>query len=170
MALQMILCMEANRKAATDYIYISDTIKRFYTLSNRIKISPLYMNGKNNYKSKSVLKTIDKLRKDFTSGDTEVIYCIDTDEFETNVDHARELKEISRFCEQNGYGMIWFCRDVEDVYLGKRMPRNEKVRAAAAFRRRNGIEDISPAGLSSGKKKAHLSNILIVLDQYLERK
>lgn len=32
MALQMILCLETNKRSATDYVYIKDTINRFFCL------------------------------------------------------------------------------------------------------------------------------------------
>lgn len=49
MALQMIFCLEANKQSASDYVYIRDTINRFYKLNNKIKIATIYMNGKSNY-------------------------------------------------------------------------------------------------------------------------
>lgn len=60
MAIQVILCMETNKRAATDYIYINETIKRFYNCNNKIKISPVYMNNKTRYNSKDVLTVLDK--------------------------------------------------------------------------------------------------------------
>jgi type I restriction enzyme R subunit len=37
-------------------------------------------------------------------GDTHVIYFIDTDQYDRNPEHERELKEITRYCEdKNGY-------------------------------------------------------------------
>lgn len=52
MAIQLILCMETTKKAATDDIYISDTIRHVYQLSNQIKISRIYMGTKTKYDSK----------------------------------------------------------------------------------------------------------------------
>lgn len=43
MAIQLILCMETNKKSATDDIYISDTIRHVYQLNNQTKISRIYM-------------------------------------------------------------------------------------------------------------------------------
>lgn len=81
MAIQVILCMETNKRAATDYIYINETIKQFYSCNsnNKIKISPVYMNNKTRYNSKDVINEIQRLSKDY-AGDTKVIYrkgCLD---------------------------------------------------------------------------------------------
>lgn len=60
MAIQLILCMETTKKAATDDIYISETIHHVYQLNNQIKISRIYMESKNKYNAKNVLREIRK--------------------------------------------------------------------------------------------------------------
>ncbi len=169
MAIQVILCMETNKRAATDYIYINETISRFYSLDNKIKISPIYMNNKMRYNSKDVVRKVHGLIKDYGGG-TRVIYCIDTDSFEVNQDHARELKEINEYCKKNNYDMIWFCHDVEEVYQGKRIPDKQKVKEAGVFRTKKSIYNISEELLRSDKMRIHNSNILTILDKYLPRK
>lgn len=62
MAMQMILCVETNKKADTDSIYILDTIKHWYKLNNQVKINKVYMNAKSKYNAKDVIKDIDKKR------------------------------------------------------------------------------------------------------------
>lgn len=170
MAIQMMLCVETNKKADTDSIYISETINYLYTVNNQIKISKVYMNTKSRYKSKDVLKEINQKIKAFTIGETKIIYCIDTDDFERNIDHQKEFHEISRFCEENAYDLIWFCHDVEEVFLGKKVPDSQKVQAAGTFRRKRKIEEMDLNKLSSGVIRIHTSNILNVLDKYLTRK
>lgn len=121
MSIQMILCVETNRRADTDYIYISETIKHLYKTDKQITINKVYMGSKTKYKSKEVLRNIKQLTKDFTIGETRVIYCVDTDAYETDVEHKKVFDDISRFCEENGYELIWFCHDIEDVYIGKKI-------------------------------------------------
>lgn len=75
MGVQIILCMETNKSAATDYVYIKDTINRFYICTNKTKITPLYMNSKSRYSSKDVVKEIQRLTKEYVIGETRVIYC-----------------------------------------------------------------------------------------------
>lgn len=170
MAIQMIFCVETNKQADTDSIYILETIKHWYKLSNQIKISKIYMNTKSRYNSKDVRREIDKKTKDFITGKTSVIYCIDTDQYEKNADHAKELDNISQYCEENHYDLIWFCHDVEEVFLGKKISDSRKVQEAAMFRRKSKIEEIRTDDLSSNAKCACTSNILSILDKHLSRK
>ncbi len=116
------------------------------------------------------LKEMKRKTKDFTIGKTKVIYCIDTDEYEKNTEHANEFHAIQQFCEINDYDLIWFCHDVEEVFLGKRIPDSQKVQEAGAYRDRKGIQKINPEQLRSRDLRVHTSNILCVLDQYLARK
>ena len=170
MALQMIFCVETNKKADTDSTYISEAIKHLYVVNNQIKINKVYMGTKTKYKSKDVLREIEKKTKDFTIGETKVIYCIDTDEFEKNIEHEKELNEIGRFCEEKGYDLVWFCHDVEDVFLGEKIPDSQKVKEAGTFRRKRKIEEVDLGKLSSNVIRTHTSNLLCVLDKYLSRK
>lgn len=100
MAIQMILCMETNKKADTDSIYISEVINHWYAINNQIKISKIYMGTKSKYKSKDVIRDIAKKSKDFIIGETRVIYCIDTDQYEINIDHEKEMNEIIQYCQR----------------------------------------------------------------------
>ncbi len=170
MAIQMILCVETNKKADTDSIYITDTIKRWYVVNNQVKLSKVYMNTKSRYNSKDVIKEIDKMTNAFSIGETKVIYCIDTDHFEKNADHAKELESIDQYCKRKNYDLVWFCHDVEEVFLGQRVSDSQKVQEAAVFRRKNKIEGIPAEKLSCSEKRTCTSNILNVIDKYLVRK
>lgn len=170
MAIQMILCVETNKRADTDSIYIQEIINHLYIINNQIKISKVYMGTKSKYKAKDVSREIGNKTKAFTIGETKVIYCIDTDEYEKNIEHERELNDISRFCEENGYDLIWFCHDVEDVFIGNKIPDSQKVQTAGEFRRKGKMKEMDLDKLSSNEKRAHASNILKVLDKYLSRK
>lgn len=170
MSIQMILCVETNKRADTDYIYISETIKHLYKSDKRITINKVYMGSKTKYKSKEVLSSIKQLTKAFTIGETRVIYCIDTDAYETDMEHKKVFDDISRFCEENEYELIWFCHDIEDVYIGKKISDSQKVQEAGAFRKKNRIEEMDLTQLSGDIKRAHTSNILCILDKYFSRK
>lgn len=170
MAIQMIFCLETNKRANTDYIYITETIDWLYQKSNQIKFSPIYMGTKTKYRSKDILKEIKQKTKEFTIGKTQVIYCIDTDEYEKNPEHANAFRDISQFCEVNGYDLIWFCHDVEEVFLGQKVQDSKKVGEAGVFKRKKGIQEIGMDQLCSEVVRIHTSNILCVLDQYLTRK
>lgn len=162
--------METNKSAATDYMYIRDTINRFYECNNKIRFTPIYMNSKTRYNSKDVKRQIQKFTKEYSIGETKVIYCADTDLYEMNTDHAKELEELEKYCDSNGYDFIWFCHDIEEVYIGKRISDKLKVAEATKFRKKRKIQDIAIDKLSNMNKRKGASNILLVLDKYLCRK
>ena len=169
MAIQMIFCVETNKKADTDSIYLMDAIRHLYIINNQVKISKVYMGSKSKYKSKSLMKEISEKTIAIKSGEKKVIYCIDTDEFEKNKKHEKELDDIRQFCEEHGYELLWFCHDVEEVFLGKTISDAQKVQEAEAFRRKRKIEEIQVEMLSSSVKRAHTSNLVQILDKYLLR-
>lgn len=41
MAIQMIFCLETNKRAGTDYIYIKEILDNWYQLSNQVKLTPI---------------------------------------------------------------------------------------------------------------------------------
>lgn len=170
MAIQMIFCLETNKRANTDYIYIKETMDFLYQKNNQIKISPVYMDGKTKYQSKSVLREIHKREKAFISGKTKIIYCIDTDEYENNIEHANIFRDIQIFCEENEYELIWFCHDVEEVFQGRGIADSLKVKEAGAYRDKKKIREMSLSRLAEKTIRPHTSNLLCILDQYLERK
>ena len=170
MAIQMILCVETKKSADTDSIYILDTINRWYKVDNKVKISKINMNSKSRYKSKDVVREIAKKKKEFVLGDTHVIYFINTDQYDRNPEHERELKEITRYCEDNDINLVWFCHDVEEVFLGHKVSDSQKVKEATTFRRKRKIEEIQIEKLSCNTKRACVSNIMNILDKYLARK
>lgn len=170
MAIQMILCVETKKSADTDSVYILETINYWYKIDNKIKISKINMNSKSRYNSKAVIKEITQKKKDFRIGDTKIIYFIDTDQYEKNLDHEREFAEISRYCEENGFDLVWFCHDVEEVFLGHKVSDSKKVQEATIFRRKKKIEEIQIEKLLCDRKRACVSNILTIFDKYLERK
>lgn len=165
---QIIFCMETNRRAATDWVYIGETIRRFYNVGNSVHLEKEFLDGKGNYNAKHVQKSIAKKTKEYEIGDTYVVYCIDIDDFESNPNHVREFKEIQLFCQKNGYQLMWFCHDVEDVFWGKRIPKSEKTKAAELFRNKTSIDLLQESTLrSKNNHMIHSSNILNVLDPYL---
>lgn len=170
MAIQMIFCLETNKRANTDYIYIKEAVDYLYRKSNQVKISPVYMDGKTKYQSKRVLGEIRNKTKIFSVGETRVIYCIDTDEYEKNAEHANTFRDIQNFCEENGYDLIWFCHDVEEVFQGRQIPDSLKVKEAGAYRRKREIERMSIEKFSDKTRRPYTTNLLCILDQYLERK
>lgn len=170
MAIQMIFCLETNKRAGTDYIYIKEILDNWYQLSNQVKLTPIYMGTKTKYQSKDILREISQKKRDYIQGETKVIYCIDTDEYEKSFEHKNAFQKIRQFCKKNQSELIWFCHDVEEVFIGERVSDSQKVQKAGEFRSKKKIGKLSQERLSEAELKPCASNILRVLDQYLERK
>ena len=171
MSIQLLFCVETNQKAKTDTIYINETIAHYYRLGTSVKKSFIYLGGKNNYNKPGIIKQINRqIRQYARNGKTQVIYCIDTDKYDSDPVQRKELDEIASYCRDRGYELIWFCRDVEDVFWGGQIVKDEKVKRAAQFRTSKRINSIPETTLRQGTYTRHYSNILDVLDKYIEKK
>ncbi len=173
MGKQLIFCVESNKKAITDYIYIKHTISRFYPSYNRadIRLSVVYMNGKGNYSKSKVTRQINEYAKHYLvtnpDGQNIVIYCFDCDDYDIKPEDKSFLEEAYDYCTRNGYRLVWFCKEVESVYLGRRVPDKDKVREANAFARKKGIESVNKDKLRVDAYRDTCSNICGILDEYL---
>ena len=54
MSRQILLCVETNSKARTDYQYINETIHRFYVNDPKISYKPIFLESKSMYASNQV--------------------------------------------------------------------------------------------------------------------
>lgn len=167
MGRQIIFCVETDKRARTDVIYIKETINKFFSpVPDDYNIQFICMGGKSKYKSKEVLKEIKEKTKMFLSnGETIVIYCIDTDKIESSNEHLKEYEEIARFCMQNNYKFVWFCHDVEEVYLGHSIDDGKKKDAAVEFKVKNRIKEVDKRNLLAKQPSKSKSNILEVLEE-----
>lgn len=55
---QIIICVEANKKSKSDYYYIKKIIDTYYNIDDKIKLTPIYLGGKGNYKKEKFLNKI----------------------------------------------------------------------------------------------------------------
>lgn len=170
MAIQLVFCIETNRRAATDEIYIRESIRRWYHLGNDVKITMVYMESKTNFNSKAVISRIREACRDFSHGSSHIIYCVDTDNYESNQEQSLLNNEIKTFCQNNHFELVWFCHNIEEVFLNKSILRTNKVMEAKSFRRKMQINNIDDKVLMSCNQKKNTSNLLLVLDKYLNRK
>ena len=160
MSRQILLCVETNSKARTDYQYINETIHRFYVNDPKISYKPIFLESKSMYASPKKQREIGKYIKAYPE-DTTVIYFIDLDDYDTNYETKKLFEDIKKYCETHAYELVFFCRDVEEVYLGKRVKR---------FKSKKMIEAVLPQNLSQNEYKINGSNILNVLDKFWTRK
>lgn len=173
MGIQMIFVVETNKKCNSDWIYIKDTINHFYQYNQtQIKLSPVYMDGKGNYKKKE--SEISRLRKQYGSAakknQSKVIYCFDCDDYDVKQEDEKFLLDAEEYCNKNGYEFAWFCKDIESVYLGKKINDNQKKKEAAIFKMKNLIANVKADKLAKKNYKINTSNIMHILDKYLERR
>lgn len=121
-------------------------------------------------KEKSVKKLISQYSSTSRQNRTEVIYCFDTDKYDTSQEDRSFFETVRSFCAKRNYHFVWFCQDIEQVYLGNSVENSKKCIESASFKRKNLIREMDPAKLSSGNIIKNTSNIMQVLDQYLTRK
>lgn len=176
MRLQLIFCVESGKDDDSDMIYIREVLKHYYVGYDDadIKLNKIYLNGKFNYNRAKIIKKIKEYKKMFSltnpDGITKVIYFFDTDNYDSNPDDNRFITEITSYCKENGYDYVWFCKDIECVFLGKKIPNNKKNDEAVRFMNNNMISAIKESCLKSKDYRINSSNILSVLSKYLERK
>ena len=77
---------------------------------------------------------------------------------------------LYKFCNDNKYELIWFCKDIERVYLRKKVVKDENKKEAGKFKANKTIRNIDAKNLVASNYKDGTSNILNILDKYLERK
>lgn len=173
MGLQLIFVVETNKKCKSDWIYIKDTIDRFFEYNQaQIKFSTVYMDGKGKYKSKE--KEISSLINQYAAGNKTnqsiVIFCFDCDDYDSKPEDAEFLANAKHYCTENGYDFIWFCKDIERVYLGKKVNDNQKKKEAATFKAKKLINVVDESKLAVNNYRANTSNIINVIGKYLSRK
>ncbi len=166
---QILLCVETNKKARTDYQYIVATIKRFYQNNRKIIYKPIFLDSKTKYNAKDKIKEISNHIKEFP-GETSVIYFIDVDDYDISYETKVLYDSIKAYCDKNEYDFVFFTKDVEDVYWGKQVNNIEKVKKVEEFKRKQLMNEIDESCLRVDEHKIHCSNILNILDKYWGRK
>ena len=193
MALQLLFVVETNKKCKSDLIYIKDTIGKFYLYDrSHVKLSTVYLDGKTKYKDNGKKREVEKLLKQYNNASTEnksvVIYCFDYDDYDTKPDDKTFLEDVKKFCEKENkeeeqkvkkneenkqkswkvkYEFVWFCKDIERVYLGREVSDKEKKKESKKFKANNLINNVDERNLSEESYKNNSSNILTVLDKYI---
>ena len=47
-----------------------------------------------------------------------MIYFFDTDQFTHHAADREFVKNAKKYCEENHSEIVWFCHDIEEVFLG----------------------------------------------------
>lgn len=175
MSTQFIFAVETNKSCNSDWIYIKSTIEHFYEYEpSQVKLSVVYMDGKGNYnsakKEREIRSLISQYKATSKNNRSAVIYCFDCDDYNSNPETVNFLEAVKKYCDTNDYEFVWFCRDVEEVYLGKSVENSKKKKEAAAFKIQKGITKMNVSSLTRTKYQRYTSNIINVLDQFKELK
>ena len=166
----IIVVLETKNKEGSDYIYFKSVLSRFYQeRGTGIVIKPIFMNGKGNYDKveSKIREWINKYEENY-----HVIYFFDVDNTELKCDQHKLNKEISDYCSQKNYDIVWYNKTVEDVLLGDVIVKN-KTKIANNFFITNKINSIKEENLNIKQfdlityKK---SNVKYILDKYLIKK
>ena len=99
----------------------------------------------------------------------QILLCVETNS-KARTDYQYINETIHRFYVNDPYELVFFCRDVEEVYLGKRVNDKDKVNEVKRFKSKKMIEAVLPQNLSQNEYKINGSNILNVLDKFWTRK
>ena len=173
MGLQLIFAVEADSKCKSDWIYIKDTIEQFYQYNRtQVKFSPVYMGGKGNYekKEKEISNLISQYSASSGKNQSKVIYCFDCDDYDIKPGDSKFLDAAEQYCCKRNAEFVWFCKDIEQVYLGTRIERSRKKEESVRFRTKKKINHIRADQLACTSYRTGASNLIAVLDHYLERK
>ena len=169
--MQFIICVEADSASKSDYVYIKSALYYFYKVdNNKTKLSPIYMGGRENYSSNKIKRRIASLVSQYKVGSPQnesvVIYCFDCDQYTTDKADADFLDKAKRYCDERAYKFVWFCKEIESVFLGKQIADMLKKKEAERFALNRGVEKLNRANFSADKYKDKHSNLCKVLDEY----
>ncbi len=170
MGLQLIFVVETNRKCQSDWKYIKSVLEHFYTYERaHVKLSPVYMNGRGKYEDKE--KEVKELIKQYSvtakNNRSKVLYCFDCDQYDSRVEDAEFLDKAQRFCKERGYEYVWFCRDIESVFLGEKVFDKQKKKRSDMFLAKNQIEKVDKKQLMAVTYGINRSNLMSVLDKFI---
>ena len=77
-------------------------------------------------KEKEISKNIAAYKAGGKGRQTKVIYCFDCDDYNTKQEDAFFLEKVRQYCAEQKYDFVWFCKDIERVYTGKKVNAVDK--------------------------------------------
>ena len=162
----LLFCVESNNKEQIDWIYIESIIRNMFAEDRNVTIRPLFMNGRSNYNSLKVRRCIERFQT-MSYESVKVIYCVDTDRIEVNASQKKEFEGIVDYCNEKNYELIWFCHDIEEVFLGHSVSDSEKRACATKFIVNSGYRTLDIKKLMKTDYHAGWSNIITVIGNHL---
>lgn len=160
--IELIIIMETRSSSKSDWMYIKSTIDYYY--------KP---------RSCSLKKIFARTKTELIKQDAKINNLINSTERISNViicadyDRDEELNSIiEKYCIDNSYDLVWMNLDVEDVYLGRQISKNCKTKEAISFQKISDkiLPKLENLNIDDPLRLRHSSNILVILDKYLERR
>lgn len=107
MSRQILLCVETNKQARTDYRYIDATIKRFYVNDRKIVYRPIFLETKTKkYNAKDKVREINAAIERYP-GETSVIYFIDYDDCDRSSETQKLFEKFKIFVGQTNMSLYF---------------------------------------------------------------
>lgn len=132
------------------------------------------MGGKGNYKNRSITSKINNYAKENHKGQNIIIYCVDTDRIDNDSESVVFFEEVQKYCLDNKYEFVWFCYEIENVFLGKTISNENKVKEAISYQKKRTVFDdkiIKNMSIIDEKQKTNnKSNLVLVLNKYFKIK
>ncbi|MDO4467095.1 MAG: hypothetical protein Q4C49_08815 [Bacillota bacterium] len=167
MGVQLIFVVETDKNCKSDWIYLKETLEYFYSFDqSNVKLEPVYMGGKTRYREKQreIRSLIKKYNGASETNESIVLYCFDCDEFDSKKEDFDFLEKVEDFCHKNGYKFVWFCKDIERVYLKEKVKDSDKKKKAAQFKAKKGIRMVNASDFLGKTFNNNKSNLFRVLD------
>lgn len=161
---RFIFCVETNRQSDTDWNYIKKVMDYLYQDDLTCSYKALYMENKYHYNDSSFQEKINDELK-MSNGNAFIIFCIDLDKYHIDSTDHSFYEEVQKFCEVNNYKLVYFSRNVEEVFLGYTPERNKKVKLAAKFYRNGEITKELLEKLDRDTKTIGTSNLYRVITE-----
>ena len=174
---QLIFVTETNDETESDDQYIFCLMKMYYgcylKASNEelvLNINFIHMAGKTNYNQNRVLKLIRNKKNECTYGESIVIYCADTDSVSN--DNNKLNSEITDFCSQNDFKLIFFSNEIEDIFdvpklNGKKLDRVKYFGKNYPSKKSIDINNLKIEANDVAKRKGR-SNFMKVMDSLID--
>lgn len=131
---QVVFVVETKEKAKTDTRYIIRLWDQIYGVDNNdIKRQFVYMEGKDKYNKDNIRSKINSYIRENRDGENHIVYCFDTDKIDSVAEDLEKTKTYKKYCIDNGYKFVWFCYDIEMVFIGRSVPDSEKEEESKKF-------------------------------------
>ena len=160
--IELVIVMETRASSKSDWMYIKSTIDYYYK-PRTYSLKKIFAKTKT-----ELIKQDTKINNQIsnTQRTSKVIICADYDRDE-------EINLIiKKYCTDNSYDLVWMNLDVEDVYLGRQVSKNCKTKEAISFQKISDkiLPKLENLSINDPLSLRHSSNILVILDKYLERR